>query len=930
MSLASQVTLLATRIGQECKAIRAYCVATFAPIVHGHVLTDANITGILPEARLPTRLQATPTSVLDFNTATSNGWYKGSNPTNGPGPAGDYYLEVLAFAPGLMLQRAYNVSGTAANTLSYQRFGTGVGVFTAWFALELSGTEQAALYAALSHTHVLSDLPDAWVKRSVKAATVANVTLATAAPNTLDGVTLALNDRVLVKNQTSPAQNGIYAVTTLGGGSSGTWTRATDADLSTEVAGATVNIDQGGQGGQIWRTTFRPTDTLGTTVMTWYPVTTTGYQTLEPVRVSSTFANVTLSGPQTVDSIVLNNGDRVLCRGQTAGAATNGIYVVNTGGAWARALDASTAQSMAQGTTVFVTDGVLDRYKVFTQNAVLTTLGTDPVQWRVRTVIDEAPPGFQPPPIGTGHMFWNRAQKALQGWNGAVWESLNGPTVCTSTTRPAGVTSDATIYETDTGNSYVFANSAWKQIGGGGSAPGLEAVKASSGPNIITLSGPQTVDGVACVAGDRVLCRWQAPASGNGIYVVAAGAWARAADANTVAAIQKGTKVAVLNGNTEKYKIFTQVRQLTTLGTDLIEWRPVTSVDVTTAGVGAPAGLGEGHLYWNRGAKALQGWNGSAWEGLNGVTICTSTTRPASPLDEAVIFETDTLNTYIRSGGAWVPFGSGSSVLEWRQAGLPTSYTMGAPETRVPFTQDNGGSGLTLDSFGQMTAATSGTYHVETTVSTIQYTGTAGNYWTIVRVRQIRAGSLVNARESVTEIDAGGWAPVTVFGIFSALAGDLFDVTIQNQATLCQVEVNRSHFAAHRLAGAGPAGPKGDPGSINGLQSVALQNIQNGIVIPTTTTGTSFTLANSGTLVGTANINGYSTVVNGVQADLYIDGSQVGSCVLDANTSTGVYLALSTLPLKQTIFAGTHYAYFRWAGSTSGLARGTLSAVVLP
>lgn len=49
----------------------------------------------------------------------------------------------------------------------------------------------------------------------------------------------------------------------------------------------------------------------------------------------------------------------------------------------------------------------------------------------------------------------------------------------------------------------------------------------------ITLSGTQTVDTVALIAGDRVLVKNQADASENGLYVVAAGAWARAADADS-------------------------------------------------------------------------------------------------------------------------------------------------------------------------------------------------------------------------------------------------------------------------------------------------------------------------------------------------------------------------------------------------------------
>lgn len=59
-----------------------------------------------------------------------------------------------------------------------------------------------------------------------------------------------------------------------------------------------------------------------------------------------------------------------------------------------------------------------------------------------------------------------------------------------------------------------------------------QSVRAASTANIAALSGAMTIDGVALVAGDRVLVKDQATASQNGIYVVAAGAWGRAADAD--------------------------------------------------------------------------------------------------------------------------------------------------------------------------------------------------------------------------------------------------------------------------------------------------------------------------------------------------------------------------------------------------------------
>lgn len=69
----------------------------------------------------------------------------------------------------------------------------------------------------------------------------------------------------------------------------------------------------------------------------------------------------------------------------------------------------------------------------------------------------------------------------------------------------------------------------------------------------ITLSGTQTVDGIALVAGDRVLVKNQTTTSANGLYAVSAGAWARTTDADTwnelVSAfvfVEKGT----INGDT--------------------------------------------------------------------------------------------------------------------------------------------------------------------------------------------------------------------------------------------------------------------------------------------------------------------------------------------------------------------------------------------
>jgi len=76
------------------------------------------------------------------------------------------------------------------------------------------------------------------VKESVKAATTGNITLS--GTQTVDGVALSVGDRVLVKNQSTGSENGIYVVASSG------WSRAADADADSEVtAGLFTFVEEG-------------------------------------------------------------------------------------------------------------------------------------------------------------------------------------------------------------------------------------------------------------------------------------------------------------------------------------------------------------------------------------------------------------------------------------------------------------------------------------------------------------------------------------------------------------------------------------------------------------------------------------------------------------------------------------------------------------
>lgn len=101
------------------------------------------------------------------------------------------------------------------------------------------------------------------IKDSVRAATTANITLS--GTQTIDGVAIAVGDRVLVKDQTAGQDNGIYVV------SSGAWTRSSDTDTSADVtSGMFTFVEEGtvnGDAGFVL-TTNNPI-TLGTTSLTF-------------------------------------------------------------------------------------------------------------------------------------------------------------------------------------------------------------------------------------------------------------------------------------------------------------------------------------------------------------------------------------------------------------------------------------------------------------------------------------------------------------------------------------------------------------------------------------------------------------------------------------------------------------------------------------
>lgn len=108
------------------------------------------------------------------------------------------------------------------------------------------------------------------VKNSVRLATTANITLTGLSP--VDGITPNDGDRVLVKNQSTASQNGLYNA------HAGAWTRTTDADASNEVtAGLYTFVEEGSTNADSgWILTTDGAVTLGTTGLSFAQFTGAG------------------------------------------------------------------------------------------------------------------------------------------------------------------------------------------------------------------------------------------------------------------------------------------------------------------------------------------------------------------------------------------------------------------------------------------------------------------------------------------------------------------------------------------------------------------------------------------------------------------------------------------------------------------------------
>jgi len=137
-----------------------------------------------------------------------------------------------------------------------------------------------------------------------RSATTANISLATDLENgdTLDGVTLATDDKVLVKNQTTTSQNGIYVVV-----ASGTASRDPDFDTVAELAGQLTIIKEGTTNADTMWICTTDSGTIGSATITFSQVFPSSGGTVTSVAVADAGASeFTITGSPITSSGTIN------------------------------------------------------------------------------------------------------------------------------------------------------------------------------------------------------------------------------------------------------------------------------------------------------------------------------------------------------------------------------------------------------------------------------------------------------------------------------------------------------------------------------------------------------------------------------------------------------------------------------------------------
>jgi hypothetical protein len=280
-------------------------------------------------------------------------------------------------------------------------------------------------------------------KQPCAVATLANITLS--GLQTIDGYTTLAGDRVLVKNQSNAANNGIYLA------SASTWTRSLDANSWDELISAISFIEYGTQAGGAWFCTATPGGTLGVTAVNWSQFTTSATY--------SAGTGLTLTG--TVFSITPVGTASTYGSGSTVP-----VFTTNASGQ----VSTVTNTNIAIGATQ-ITSGTIDSARLSGSYSGITGLGTL-----------------------TDLTVTNVISGSING-NAATATTAGSATTATTATNIAGGASGSIPYQTASGATSLLAKGTDGQILA--LASGLPSWINNQTGTVTSVGGTGTVSGIS-------------------------------------------------------------------------------------------------------------------------------------------------------------------------------------------------------------------------------------------------------------------------------------------------------------------------------------------------------------------------------------------------------------------------------------------------
>lgn len=376
------------------------------------------------------------------------------------GPAGTpFYAQINPNQSGLHITNSTIDSTTiGATTPSTAAFTSGTVAAAPAGATDLVNKQYVDYYAAgLS-----------W-KAPVTVATTANLA-SLSGLQTVDTIALVAGDTVLVKDQSTAANNGIYVV------SAGAWTRSIGADVWDEFIGAITFVVEGSQGGSAWFCTAQPGGTLGVTAINW-----------SNFSVSSTYTagtGLTLSGTQFSITNVGTAGTYgsasqvpvfvTNAQGQVTGVTNTAIAISNT------QVSGLGTMSTQNANLVAITGGAIDAVTIGGTTAAAVT-GT----------IVTANTYFS----GPGTNLTGTASGLSIGGNAATATSATSATSATTATNLAGGAAGSIPYQS------ASATTAMLAAGSNGQvltlASGIPSWATPTTGTVTSVSGTGTVSGIS-------------------------------------------------------------------------------------------------------------------------------------------------------------------------------------------------------------------------------------------------------------------------------------------------------------------------------------------------------------------------------------------------------------------------------------------------